>query len=116
MDYIKKKRKIFKHTSNLLMQHLTITRLPSAYSEATVQLLLPCRRTSFLPKAQEEVLEIKEDSWARATLGGVGEHRNTRHYRAAGSLSLHPLCICSYIKCCQQDIGVAFSTMLRAFA
>lgn len=72
------------------MQRLTITRLPSAYSEAKVQLLRLCRRTSFLPKAQEEVLEIKENLWACARLGGVGEHRNTRYYRAAGATQRVP--------------------------
>lgn len=72
------------------MQRLTITRLPPAYSEATVQLLLLCRRTSFLPKAQEEVLETKENLWACAVLGGVWEQHNTRYHRAAGAVQAAP--------------------------
>lgn len=74
MDYIKK---IFMHTTNLPTQCFTINRLPSAYSEAMVQILLLGRRTSFLPKPQEEALEIKENSWACAMLGGVWEDNNT---------------------------------------
>lgn len=74
------------HTTNLPTQCFTINRLPSAYSEAMVQILLLGRRTSFLPKPQEEALEIKENSWACAMLGGVWEDNNTGGCRGARAM------------------------------